>query len=141
MKWNFVYDEKNFLYCVVRHLWRLQTAHITLFKNIPKRYLKQFNLEGLKFPLQYRQIKKFVQKNKHLKLNIRVLFDDETEVSVMDTFSNRTNDKNKTKNILNLLMLKYDRSYKEADPEGIKTGTFSTLRQLEHEYHFFTIKT
>ena len=58
----------------------------------------------------------------------------------MDTFSNRTNDKNKTKNILNLLMLKYDRSYKEADRDGIKTGTFSTLRQLEHEYHFFTIK-
>ena len=78
VKWNFVYDEKNFLYCVVRHLLGLQTAHITHFKNIPERYLKQFNLEGLKFPLQYRQINKFVQKNKHLKLNIRVLFDNET---------------------------------------------------------------
>ena len=141
VKWNFVYDEKNFLYCVVRHLWPLQTGQIAHFKNIPARYLDQFNLEGLKFPLQYRQINKFVQKkNKHLKLNIRVLFDDEDEVSVMDTFSNRTNDKNKTKNILNLLMLKYDRSYKGADPDGIKTESFSTLRQLEHEYHFFTIK-
>ena len=70
VKWNFVYDEKNFLYCVVRHLWPLEMGHIAHFKNIPARYLDRFNLEGLKFPLQYRQINKFVQKNKHLKLNI-----------------------------------------------------------------------
>ena len=135
-----MYDEKNFLYCVVRHLWPLQTGHISHFKNIPARYLDRFNLEEMKFPLQYKQINKFVQKNNHLKLNIRVLYDDENKVSVMDTFSNRTNDKNKTKNILNLLMLKYDGSYKEADPDAIKTESFSSLHQLEHEYHFFTIK-
>ena len=140
VKWNFVYNEKNFLYCVIRHLWPLQTAHITHFKNIPTPYLDRFNLQGLNFPLQYKQINKFVQKNKHLKLNIRVLFDSEDEVSVLDTFSNRSNDKNKTKNILNLLMLKCDRSYKEADPHDIKTESFSTLPRLEHEHHFFIIK-
>ena len=140
VKWNFVYDEKNILYCVIRHLWPLQTAHITHFKNIPTRYLDRFNLQGLNFPLQYKQINKFVQKNKHLKLNIRVLFDSENEVGVLDTFSNRSNDKNKTKKILNLLMLKYDRSYKEADPHDIKTDSFSTLSRLEHEHHFYIIK-
>ena len=140
VKWNFVYDEKNFLYCVVRHLWPLQTAHITHFKNIPAEYLDRFNLDGLNFPLPYKQINKFVQKNKHLKLNIRVLFDSENEVSILDTFSNRSNDKNKTKNILNLLMLKYDHSYIGADPHDFNTKSISTLRQIQHEYHFFTIK-
>ena len=37
-------------------------------------------------------------------------------------------------------MFKNDRLYKKADPDGIKTESFSSLRQLEHEYHFFTIK-
>ena len=103
---------KTFLYCVIRHLWPLQMGHITHFKNIPACYLDHFNLEGVKFPLQYKQINKFVQKSNHLKLNIRVIFDSENEVSVLDTFSNRSDGKNKSKNVLNLLMLKYDRSYK-----------------------------
>ena len=51
VKWNFVYDEKNFLYCMVCHLRPLQTGHITHFKNIPARYLDRFNLEEMKFPL------------------------------------------------------------------------------------------
>ena len=57
--WNRKYDEKNFLYCVIRHLWP-ETANIRQCEKIPKEYVDKFNLRGLSFPLQFSQISKFV---------------------------------------------------------------------------------
>ena len=77
--------------------------------------LKKFNLQGLTFPLQFSQISKFVRINKHLPLRIRVLFEGEYQLSVLDIFTNRTGDKNRNKNTLNLLMIKSDCQISSAD--------------------------
>ena len=136
--WNRKYDEKNFLYCVIQHLWP-ETANIRHCEKIPKEYEKKFNLQGLTFPLQFSQISKFVRINKHLPLRIRVLFEGEYQLSVLDIFSNRSGEKNKNKNTLNLLMVKSDCQISSADNDSIDVNGISNLKDLEHQHHFFTI--
>ena len=41
VKWNVVYDEKNFLYCVIRHLWP-ETSKISNGQKIPQTYVDKF---------------------------------------------------------------------------------------------------
>ena len=136
--WNRKYDEKNFLYCIIQHLWP-ETANIRHCEKIPKEYEKKFNLRGLTFPLQFSQISKFVRINKHLPLRIRVLFEGEYQLSVLDIFSNRSGEKNKNKNTLNLLMVKSDCQISSADKDSIDVNGISSLKDLEHQHHFFTI--
>ena len=107
VKWNRKYDEKIFLYWVIGHLWP-ETSNIKHYKKIPKVYVKKFNLEGLTFPLQFSQITKFVRQNKHIPMSIRLLFEGENQLCVLDVFSNRSKKNNKYKNTLNLVMLKSD---------------------------------
>ena len=61
VKWDFIYDEKNFLYCVIRHLWP-ETSKILDGAKIPRAYFDKLNLKGIKFPLTYPQIASFVKK-------------------------------------------------------------------------------
>ena len=136
--WNRKYDEKNFLYCIIRHLWP-ETANIRQCEKIPKEYVEKFNLGVLSFPLQFSQISKFVRINKHLPLRIRVLFEGEYQLSVLDVFSNRSGEKNKNKNTLNLLMIKSDCQISSADKDSIDVSGISNVRDLEHQHHFFTI--
>ena len=145
VKWNVIYDEKNFLYCVIRHLWPDETSEITHGGKIPRAYLDKFNLKGIKFPLNYNQVGSFVKKNKHLPLTVRIFFESEKKVCILDTFSNKSKSKKKTStssggNILNLLLIKTDDDYKRANPRGIDTESLPpTLTQLRHTHHFFTI--
>ena len=136
--WNRKYDEKNFLYCVIGHLWP-ETANIRQCEKIPKEYESKFNLQGLTFPLQFSQISKFVRINKHLPLRIRVLFEGEHQLSVLDVFSNRSGEKNKNKNTLNLLMIKSDRQISSANKDSIDVNGISNVKDLEHQHHFFII--
>ena len=138
VKWNRKYDEKNFLYCVIGHLWP-ETANIKHYKKIPKDYVEKFNLKGLTFPLQFSQINKFVRQNKHIPMCIRVLFEGENQLCVLDIFSNRSNKKKKYKNTLNLLMLKSDCRIPTADKDSIDVNNFSAIKDLDHQHHFFTI--
>ena len=135
---NRKYDEKNFLYCVIQHLWP-EMANIRHCEKIPKEYEKKFNLRGLTFPLQFSQISKFVRINKHLLLRIRVLFEGEYQLSVLDIFSNRSGEKNKNKNTLNLLIVKSDCRISSADKDSIDVNGISGLKDLEHQHHLFTI--
>ena len=127
--WNRKYDEKNFLYCVISHLWP-ETANIRQCKKIPKEYVAKFNLQGLTFPLQFRQISKFVRINKHLPLRTRVLFEGEYQLSVLDVFSNRSGEKNKNKNMLNLLMIKSDCQISSADKVSIDVNAISNISSI-----------
>ena len=136
--WNKKYDEKIFLYCVIGHLWP-ETVNIRQCEKIPKEYVKKFNLQGLTFPLQFSQISKFVRINNHLPLRIRVLFEGEYQLSVLDIFSNRSGEKNKNKNTLNLLMIKSDCQISSADKDSIDVNGISNVKDLEHQHHFFTI--
>ena len=142
VKWNVIYDEKNFLYCVIRHLWP-ETSKISNGKKIPQHYLDRFNLKGIKLPLTYNRIASFVRKNRHLPLTVRIFFESEKQVSVLDTFSNEAKGKKKSLrggNILNLLLIKSDQDYEDADPIDIDTGSLPpTFTQLRHTHHFFTI--
>ena len=142
VKWDFIYDEKNFLYCVIRHLWPETNKFIDGTK-IPRAYFDKLNLKGIKFPFTYPQIASFVKKNKHLALTIRIFFESEKQVCVLDTFSNVAKGKRKTTppgNILNLLLMKSDDDYKAANPFYIKSESLpQTLTRLRHTHHFFTI--
>ena len=142
VKWNVIYDEKNFLYCVIRHLWP-ETSKISNGKKLPRQYLNKFNLEGVKFPLTFNRIGSFVRKNRHLALTVRIFFESEKRVCVLDTFSNVAKGKRKSPpsgNILNLLLIKSDQDYKDADPVCIDTESLPpTFTQLRHTHHFFTI--
>ena len=73
---------------------------------MPIKYLKNFNIKGFKFPLQFCNLKKFLNKNSHLPISISVFYESEGLVSKLGFFTNKNNDRNK--NILNLLMIKYD---------------------------------
>ena len=136
-----IYDEKNFLYCVIRHLWPV-TAKITHFKDFPRKYEQKFNLEGLTFPLDFKRIKTFVRKNRHLPLTIRVFFESEAKLCVLDTFSNVRDKRKRYKKVLNLLMMKSDPELSSCgtEKEDGFSSTISTIKNLNHQHHFFTIK-
>ena len=121
---GFQFDEKNFLYCVIRHLWP-DTNNFLHYKHVPSKYLRKFNLEGLTFPLTYSQINKFVGMNKHLPLTISVFFESEGNVCRLGTFSNKQNKKKRYKNILNLLMTKSDPKLKKSSKTEIKLHSSS----------------
>ena len=75
-------------------IWRHQAPlvgdmNVRHYKKIPKEYVKKFNLEGLSFPMQFSQIRKFVRKIKHIQMSIRVLFKSENNLCLLDTFSDR----------------------------------------------------
>ena len=137
VNWQAKYDDRNFLYCVIRHLWPT-TAKIRHFKKIPSEYIKQFNLETIEFPLTFKSINKFVQKNKHLPLTIRVLFESMGHVCVLDTFSNIRQKKERYKNVMNVLMLKKDPGHAAASRLGFPSSV-STVKNLNHQHHFFNI--
>ena len=136
VKWGPYYDERNFLYCVIRHLWPV-TAKIVHFKHLPSKYERRFNLDGVTFPMSFKRINSFVQKNAHLPLTIRVLFESEGEVCVLDTFSNIRGKGQKFKNVLNLLMIKSDCEI-GAETEGFDSS-IATIKQLNQQHHFFNI--
>ena len=138
VRWRTTYDEKNFLYCVIRHLWPA-TENIRRYAQFPAKYMRKFDLNGITFPLNFKQINKFVKKNNHLPLTIRVFFESEEEICVLDTFSNIRDKRKKYKNTLNLLLLKSDPSMPLRDDESIPSS-ISTLKDLEQQHHFFTIR-
>ena len=145
VNWNVIYDEKNFLYCVIRHLWP-EMKKFNDCNKIPRSYIDKFNLRGIKFPLTYSRLNKFLKNNSHLKLTVRIFFESEKQVCVLDTLSNvkkkkgeKKKKKNNLDNILNLLLIKCDKKVEKANPIGIDTESFSTFTRLEHQHHFFTI--
>ena len=139
VRWKAVYDEKNFLYCVMRHLWSA-VANIDHFKHFPSKYERRFNLEGVTFPLTFNRINNFVQKNKHLPMTIRVFFESEEQVCVLDTFSNIKGKRKRFKKVLNLLMIKSDQEIPSCKKRKKIDPSISSLKSLNHQHHFFTIK-
>ncbi len=141
--WQTTYDEKNFLYCVIRHLWPA-TVSIKHCDHFPDKYIRKFNLSGIKFPLNFKQINKFVKRNNHLPLTIRVFFESESEICVLDTFSNIRGRQKKYKNVLNVLLIKSDRELLSCQGQAgvtrFHSQMSSSLNGLNHEHHFFTIK-
>ena len=137
VKWNKSYDEKNFLYCVIQHLWP-STRNIEHSDQIPSKFIRKLNLQGVSFPIQFKQIKRFVLINDHLPMTIRVLFVTDGEICVLDIFSNIKNKKKRYKNVLNILMLKSDQNRFKASQTGFPSS-ISTVKELNHQHHFFRI--
>ena len=106
LEWKTRYDKFNFLYLYIRHLFSEETVSIVDFRQMPIKYLKKFNIKGFKFPLQFCNLKKILNKNSHLPISISVFYESEGQVSKLGFFTNKNNHRNK--NILNLLMIKYD---------------------------------
>lgn len=130
------YDEKNFLYCIIRHIWP-ETKKVKNYKKLSV-YEKNFNLQGIKFPLDFSQIKKFVKNNAHLPLTVRVLFEGELEISVLDIFSNIKNKEEKYRKVLNLLMIRSDEFLKKNKELFVNDRT--SLKKLNIQQHYFVIK-
>ena len=139
VKWSPVYDERNFLYCVIRHLWP-DTANVDHYRRLPSRYVRKFNLEGVNFPINFKRINNFVKKNKHLPMTIRIFFESEHEVCVLDTFSNIRDKRKRFKNVLNLLLIKSDCEISSCKEKGGIDASISSMKDLNHQHHFFTIK-
>ncbi len=106
LEWKTRYDKFNFLYLYIRHLFPEETVSVVDFRQMPIKYLKKFNIRGFKFPLQFCNLKKFLNRNSHLPISISVFYESEGQVSKLGFFTNKNNNRNK--NILNLLMIKYD---------------------------------
>ena len=106
LEWKTRYDKFNFLYLYIKHVFLGETVSIVDFRQMPIKYLKKFNIKGFQFPLQFCNLKKFLIRNSHLPISISVFYESEGQVSKLGFFTNKNNNRNK--NILNLLMIKYD---------------------------------
>ena len=138
VNWNtkYKYDEKNFLYCVIRHIWTA-TQKVNDYQSLLKNYEKKFNLKELSFPLQHRHIRKFLRENKHLPLTIRVFHESEERLCPLNTYSNIKNKRDRYKNILNLLLIKSDCNITEKNKKI--NPHLSSINHLNQQHHFFTI--
>ena len=72
LEWKTRYDKFNFLYLYIRHLFPEETVSVVDFRQMPIKYLKKFNIKGFKFPLQFCNLKKFLNRNSHLPISISV---------------------------------------------------------------------
>lgn len=145
--WKNSYDDYNFLYCLIRHLWPEKTLEIKNHKKINlQKFMRHFNLKGIQFPMTYGQISKFVNNNVHFPLTIRILFESEKQICVLNTFTNINNKQKKFKNVLNLLMIKSDcvLEKKKVKPSTVEKNfsaqQLSTLKNLCQQHHFFLVK-
>ena len=84
---KFCYDKFNILYLIIKHLFP-KTACIKSYKKIPDKYLRKFNLKNFSFPLSFNDLKKFLNRNSHLPITLRILFDSDGHVSNLGTISN-----------------------------------------------------
>ena len=105
LEWKTRYDKFNFLNLCIRHLFP-ETVSITDFSQMPIKYLRKFNIKGFTFPLQFRDLKKFLCRNQHLPISISVFYESEGQVSNLGFITNKNNDRKE--NILHLLMIKLD---------------------------------
>ena len=156
---KFHYNKYNILYLIIKHLFP-ETSQIKNYKKFPKKYLLKFNLKNFSFPLNFDNLKKFLKRNSHLPITLRILFDSDGHVSNLGTISNIKEKKNQRDNVLHLLMLKHDPKLpptkdKFAPREKLSQSKkskskfvndskippqFSKLVDLNQQHHFFKIK-
>ena len=157
---KFQYDKFNILYLIIKHLFP-KLASIKNYKDIPDKYLRKFNLKNFSFPLSFDDLKKFLRRNSHLPITLRILFESEGYVSNLGTVSNIKEKKNQEKNVLHLLMVKHDpeitplfieeimtqlkdphtKKNKSGFMKKVKIPTkYSNLNELKQQHHFFKIK-
>ena len=132
---NMVYNKYEVLYIIIRHLFK----ELSFAKNnqIPKSYVKKFNLKKLSFPLTFVSLQKLIKQNNHIPININVLCDAEGEISNLGIISNN---KHKKKNILHLLMFKTDSSDNSVDTFFQTFNTNEKLKIFPQNHYFFKIK-
>ena len=156
---KFCYDKYNILYLIIKHLFP-KMAHIKDYKKIPDKYLRKFNLKNFFFPLCFDDLGKFLRRNSHLPITLKILFESDGHVSNLGTISNIKDKENEEKNVLNLLMVKHDPEINPSDdppqPPSKLSSTkksksnfnkkpkvllkFAKLRDLKQQHHFFKIK-
>ena len=96
LEWKTRYDKFNFLYLYIRHLFPEETVSPVDFRQMLIKYLKKFNIKGFKFPLQFCNLKKFLNRNSHLPISISVFYDSEGQVSKLGFFVVKTTTETKT---------------------------------------------
>ena len=71
LEWNFQYDKFNILYLIIKHIFP-ETASIKDYRKIPEKYLMKFKIKNFNFPLDFDSLKKFVKKNSHLPITLKI---------------------------------------------------------------------
>lgn len=66
-------DNRCFLYCLVEHLFGNEIKNKKLEKSYAK-YIKHFNIDGINFPVNIKDVKKFVKQNENLDIKINILY-------------------------------------------------------------------
>jgi len=95
------YDEKCFLYCVLKHL-KLTHPRKKYRGWSFKKFEATLNTIGITFPISIQQIEKFCKQNPHLKLKINIiLLNTKHHVFPLEYGMGRK----KTKNVMNLLLI------------------------------------
>jgi hypothetical protein len=124
------YDEKCFLYCVLKHL--KSTHPLKKYRGWSfKRFEKSLNTNGISFPISIPQIEKFCKQNEHLKLKINIiLLNTKNHVFPLEYGLGRQ----KTKNVMNLLLIQ-----RQTDENSINnhflliTNLHKFLRKTYHD--------
>ena len=146
---KFCYDKYNILYLIIKHLFP-KMACIKDYRKIPDKYLRKFNLKNFSFPLSFDNLKKFLKRNSHLPITLRILFESDGHVSNLGTISNIKEKKKQEQNVLHLLMVKHDPEMpspydchvsfvKKIKPDFSKFSNLKNLK-LQQQHHFFKIK-
>ena len=131
---NINYNTYQVLYIIIRHLF----TELAFAKNdqIPESYVKKFNIKNLQFPLTFNGLQKLIKQNKHLPLSINVICDAEGTISNLGIISN---EKNKNRNVLQLLMFKTDTSNNSIDPVFQKFEQTKKLEIMPQIHYFYKI--
>ena len=129
------YNKYQVLYIIIRHLF----PEVAYAKNsqINKTYVQKFNLKKLEFPLTFNGLQKLIKKNKHLPINVNVLYDAEGTISNLGLISNKKNNKG---NVLHLLMFKTDTSNDSTDFVFQKFDKNKKLKIKPQNHFFYKIK-
>ena len=131
---NVKYNKYQVLYIIIRHLF----PELAYAKNnqIDKSYIQKFNIKKLEFPLTFIGLQKLIKKNKHLPINVNVIYDAEGTISNLGLISNKKNNK---KNVLHLLMFKTDTSDNSTDFVFQKFDKNKKLEIKPQNHYFYKI--
>jgi hypothetical protein len=124
------FDEKCFLYCVLKHL-KKSTKHKKKYRGWSfKHFEETINISGINFPISIPHIEKFCRQNKHLGLRINIiLLNTENHIFPLEYGIGRKNS-HKT---MNLLLLQ-----RKTETDSIKNHFLLILdlhRFLRKTYH------
>ena len=112
-------NDQCLLYCIAEALYgksiddKNKKSHKTY-----KKYIKNFNVEGIKFPTSIKDVKKFVKQNNHLNIKINILFSVDKKIFPIESSIGSGN------NIINLLIVSIEK-------ENLSINHFILIKNLD----------